>query len=93
MKLSYPVIAWVLQPSFKPKQVTLNSYHSNYGGVDWHKSDSGKAYNDNEVRFTQEEIILLGEQQLKKQQADLDKKQANIDKRKETLAKAKGALK
>ena len=93
MKLSYPVDVWVLQPSFKPKQVKLTGYYGNYCGDDYHSSESGKTYCVTEITCTENEIIAKGEQLVKKQQADLDKKQANLDKRKENLAKAKGTLK
>ena len=89
MEIIYPAVVWVLQPSFKPKQVTLIEEYSER----WYKSESGKSYHDSEIHLTQADAITAGEKQLEKQQADLDKKQANIHKRKENLAKAKGALK
>lgn len=91
MKVSqYPVKVWVLQPSFKPKEVELTIHYSNYGGQAHHRSSSGKIYADHEIALTFDEIIRMGEERLKTQQADLDKKQATLTKRKETLAKAKG---
>lgn len=91
MKVSqYPVKVWVLQPSFKPKEVELTRHYTTYQKMEYHQSSTGKTYHDGEIALTFDEIIRMGEERLKTQQADIDKKQASLTKRKETLAKAKG---
>lgn len=86
MKISeFPTKVWVLQPSFKPKQIELVGHYTHWQGQDYYHVLSGKPYHEGEVFPTKSEAIARGRERLSAQQADLDKKQANLNKRKAAL--------
>lgn len=80
----YPFSGWVLQPSFKPKEVTIVSGpHSSY-----QQSESGKWYANSDVYSTKDEAIQGGWERVRKQQEDLNKKQVSLNKKQAVLRKA-----
>ena len=82
----YPRKAWVLQPSLRPKQVTLVEGIATFEG--YAESNTGKWYRLNETYETKAEAIAAGWMRIGEQQAALDKKSANLDKKRAALAKA-----
>lgn len=86
MNRSYPRDVWVLQPSFRLKQVTVVRKYSCWGSTDHGDETEGrKRYAVSEMFATREEAITAGREQLKRQQADLTKKQENLKKRLDLL--------
>jgi hypothetical protein len=84
--VEFPYNAWVLQPSFKPKEVTLTE--KNWYGGQYHLSDTGKVYLLSEIYPTKQAAIVAGREQLEKQREDLNKRQERIDKRAAALDRA-----
>lgn len=82
----FPYNAWVLQPSFKPKEVTFTEKH--WYGDRRHRSGTGKVYPVSEIYPTKQAAIAAGREQLEKQREDLLKRQERIDKRAAALDKA-----
>jgi len=90
---TYPRTVWVLQPSFKPKQVTLVEAYSSWSDEEYGDfSESRRLYRREEQFFRQKDAIAAGRALLAKQQIDLDKKQANIAKKTAALDKAEKEL-
>lgn len=86
---TYPRQAWVLQPSFRPKEVTLVRRAFAYSPTDYgDTADTGKDYAPEDMFPTKADAIAEGKKRLDEQQAKLDKMQANLDKRRATLKKA-----
>ena len=85
---TYPFICWVLQPSFKPKQVQITSHYY----AEWYQSDTGARYAGADMFPTQEQAIAEGRTRLATQEALLARRQANIDKRRAALDKAEAKL-
>lgn len=85
MSKQFPYGAWVLQPSLKPKKVTITEpcYDPN-----WHKSESGKTYPTSSIYQTRNDALSAGWEAIITQQGDIDKRQKNLDKRKAALVKA-----
>lgn len=82
----YPCPGWVLQPSFKPKEVTLMGpcgYENKYI-----EAGNGKWYARSDVYATKTDAIRGGWAHVKRQQEALDKKQAALNKKQEVLRKA-----
>jgi len=81
---TYPFTAWVLTPSFAPKQVELvrGSYYA-----DWHSTEAKKNYHDSELYTSKEVAIEAGWRRLDEQTSALKKKADNINKKKATLTK------
>jgi hypothetical protein len=82
----YPREAWVLLPSFKPKQVRVVKKYTSFGGTDYGDvTESGRCYRLDELFDSKEAAITYGRAACDKQQADLDKRQQSIQKRREAL--------
>ena len=89
----YPRKAWVLQPSFKPKEVELIKPYRSFGGADYGDlTAESKLYAASEMFDTMRAAVDEGWRRIEKQQADLDKKAANLAKRKKALQAATAAL-
>ncbi len=89
-KRTYPYTAWMLQPSFKPVEVTIvaAAWPESPAYSNWEHTDKKKAVNLSDLFFSKSEAIDDGWERIKKQQADLDKKQENLNKRRAALEKA-----
>ncbi len=85
---TYPYTAWVLQPSFKPKQVEFVRNYVTWGRDYGDESASGKIYMKGDIFPTKEDVINEGWRRVEKQEADLEKKQASLNKKKTELTKA-----
>ena len=85
---TYPFICWVLQPSFKPKQVQITSHYY----AEWYEADTGARYAGADMFPTQEQAIAEGRTRLAAQEALLAKRQENITKRRAALDKAEAKL-
>lgn len=81
---TYPYQAWVLMPSFKPKEVELVAR----ARLDWEESSTGKWYHHTELHPSKAEAIAAGWEKIRIQQADIDKRQAKLNKRIVELDKA-----
>ena len=80
----FPYSAWVLMPSFRPKQVEVveKFYYSDWLGI-----STGKSYHASNLYESKQQAVGAGLAKLAAQQADIDKRQASLDKRKAELAK------
>ena len=89
-KRKYPRQAWVLQPSFKPKEITIvkraYGYSSTYSGYD--EADTGKTYHTVNLFDTKAAAIAAGREQIKKLQTDIARRQETVSKRIAALDKA-----
>lgn len=90
MERTYPYSAWVLQPSFKPKEVTFVRHSTNWNGSEDYgcETQSGKCYQRSQIHPTKAAAIAFGREEVKRMQGDLDKKQASLNKKTESLDKA-----
>lgn len=86
-QITLPMTGWILQPSFRLKQVTLVESCHWVSAPGWFRSEAGKTIHASDFHKTREEAINAGRQRLADQQKALDVKQANLDKRSEVLAK------
>lgn len=86
MSKSYPYQAWVLTPSFAPKEVTIvePSFWSTHG---WVPTISGKHYHESEVFDSKELAIKGGWSRLEDQETAIQKKIDSINKKKSVLTK------
>ncbi|MBO9679512.1 MAG: hypothetical protein J7556_14820 [Acidovorax sp.] len=83
---NFPYTAWVLMPSFKPVQITLERISNGSTSYDeWHKAESGKFYHTDKIHPTKAAAIAWGLADLAKQQAAINKKQENLNKRRAAL--------
>ena len=90
---TYPYNAWVLTPSFKPKEVTLVKAYRAFGGQDYGDlTETGKMYGVTEMFPTKRDAVMDGWAQVDKQKADLDKKLIGIAKRRKALQEATRSL-
>lgn len=84
---TYPYKAWVLMPSFKPKEVELVEKYSAYY-TEYDQAAGGKSYHLSELHHSKSAAIAEGRERAAKQSADLAKKQASLAKRIAELDKA-----
>lgn len=86
----YPRQAWVLLPSFKPKEVTIIEKAHPYSSMfsDWDKAEGGKTYHVDKLHPSITAAIADGREQVKKMAADIAKRQASMEKRIASLDKA-----
>lgn len=90
-KRKYPRQAWVLTPSFKPKEVTIEKGYASWRGAsDWDIAEGGKQYHVDTLFDSKAAAIANGREQVIKTQADIDKRQLNLNKRIAALDKAEG---
>jgi len=54
---TYPYQGWVLQPSFKPVEITIEANNSHWGGEYWDRTSSGKLVNQANVYMTKKAAI------------------------------------
>ena len=86
---TYPYTAWVLQPSFKPKEVTFVKHYEGWSGEDYGcKSESGRVYRRVAIHATKTAAITFGNAEVRSMQLALDKKQGSLNKKREALTKA-----
>lgn len=79
---TYPYTAWVLTPSFKPKQVTLIRAYSSFRQNDYgDMTKLGKCYATSEIHASIEGAISFGRESLKRQRLDLNKRLGNWSKK------------
>ncbi|KAF1698321.1 hypothetical protein CSC62_05275 [Pseudoxanthomonas jiangsuensis] len=89
MSRTYPYKAWVIQPSGKPKEVTLVETYDSWLDVSWDISDSGKSYHIDNLHPTKDAAIAAGLDALDAQQANLTKRQTTLEKKRATLIAAR----
>ena len=86
---TYPYTAWVLQPSFKPKEVTFVKHCESWSGEDYGcESESGRVYRRDAIHATKTDAITFGHAEVRRMQLALDKKQESLNKKREALTKA-----
>lgn len=90
MSRQYPRQAWVLTPSFKPKEVTIIKP---YGGIcdEWDVAEGGKLYHKDLLFHSVSDAITNGRAQVESQKADIVKRQERLSKRITALDKAESA--
>lgn len=88
MKRKYPRQAWMLQPSFKPVEVTVvkRPYPHSYPDLD--ELSTGKTEHIESLYPTKAAAIAAGREAVAKAEADLLKRRANLDKKIKSLDKA-----
>jgi hypothetical protein len=90
---TYPRKAWVLLPSFKPKEVELVKPYRAFGGLDYGDlTETGKMYQVAELFDTKRAAVDEGWRRVDEQKAALDKKLINIAKKRKALQAATGEL-
>ena len=88
-KRQYPRQAWMLLPSFKPKELTIVEHYRNWGsGMDWDRAEGGKTYNVDKLFGTKADAITAGRDLIEKARADIAKRQETMNKRIAALDKA-----
>ena len=86
---TYPYTAWVLQPSFKPKEVTFVNHCEGWIGEDYGcESEGGRVYRRDAIHATKTAAITFGTAEVRRMQLAIDKKQESLNKKREALAKA-----
>ena len=86
---TYPYTAWVLQPSFKPKEVTFVRHDKGWSDEDYGcESGSGRVYRRDAIHAAKTDAITFGNAEVRRMQLALDKKQERLNKKRETLTKA-----
>lgn len=89
---TYPYVAWVLTPQFKPVQKTFVSKYEGWSNKDYGDNvEGGGIYERAYIFMTLEAAIEWARKDIERQQAAIDKKQANLDKRKANVAKAEAS--
>lgn len=83
-----PYTAWVLQPSFKPKEATFTRHVTSMGEHYGSEANTGKWYRSKEIFPTKEDAIFAGRLRIDQLQADIDKRITNLNKKKAALDKA-----
>lgn len=81
----YPYQAWVLTPSFAPKQVTVVEPDRWSNG--WLPTESGKHYQASDIYATKALAIQGGWDRVATQEAALKKKVESLEKKKSVLTK------
>lgn len=90
---TFPYKAWVLMPSFKPKEVEMVRAYESYSRQDYGDlTGAGKLYARPDIFGSKREAIEEGWRRVDKQKADLDKKLVNIVKKRRALMTATGEL-
>ena len=88
---TYPYTGWVLQPSFKPVEVTFVKEYRSMGSMGKHYGDasqSGKVFAARDIFPTKEAAIQYGWKEVERIQADLDKRTENLRKKRAALNNA-----
>ncbi|MBP3934475.1 MAG: hypothetical protein J6D44_11480 [Pseudomonas sp.] len=86
MSKSYPYQAWVLTPSFAPKEVTIVE-PGGWATDGWLPTIAGKHYHESEVFDSKDLAIEGGWSRLEEQEAAIQKKLDSINKKKSILTK------
>lgn len=90
---TFPYKAWVLTPSFKPKEVELVRAYKSFSNEDYGDlTATTKLYARADIFGSKREAIEEGWRRVDKQKADLDKKLVNIMKKRRALQAATGEL-
>ncbi|MGU9816054.1 hypothetical protein ACU684_11760 [Pseudomonas sp. LF135] len=87
-KTKYPYMAWVLMPSFKPKEIEIvreGSRSNHYQHTD--RNSSGKHYALSDLHETKADAVSAGLAKLEVQREAQAKRQESIDKKAAELAK------
>lgn len=86
----YPRQAWVLMPSYKPKEVTVIKPYGTYspGVKEWDIIESGKSYHHAYLYASKEVAIATGKDLCLRMQLALNKRQISLDKKIAALNKA-----
>ena len=88
---TYPRDVWVLQPSFKPVQITVTKKYGSYTNYDYGDlSDKGKLYAPESMFESKGAAIADGRERCAKLRADLEKREENLCKKIAALNKAEG---
>lgn len=81
----YPFKAWVLTPSFAPKEIELVEGSTTVAG--YHITASNKYYHESQLFETKRNAVADGWIKISEQQSALDKRVQGIAKKKATLTK------
>lgn len=89
---TYPRKAWVLTPSFKPKEVELVSQMKAFSRDYGDKTESGKCYEHSEMFETKQAAVMDGWRRYDEQAAKLDKMRISLEKKRQALRNALAEL-
>lgn len=92
MNTTYPFQAWVLMPSFKPKEVTIVKQYIS-SSPEYQESASSSLYHKDDLYPSKAIAIATGRELLVKQKATLDKRLETLNKKQAALDKAEAELK
>ncbi|MNU46265.1 hypothetical protein D3C71_351230 [compost metagenome] len=90
--MELPRKVWVLMPSFKPKQIEVETFKTSGIWGDWYHMASGKGYHARDVYESKQDAIEEGFKQLEDRSQYLDKQLEKQAKRREALMKAQLGL-
>lgn len=88
--MELPRKVWVLQPSFKPKEIEVETFKESSIWGAWYHTASGKGYRQKDVYESKQEAIAGGWERVKQEQEALAKKQESLEKKQNALHKASG---
>lgn len=93
-KRSYPRKVWVLQPSFKPVEITVVGQYASWSRDDYgDTSDKGKTYPVDSMHKTLDLAVAHGRLECERIRADIEKRTENLSKKIAALDKAAGGAK
>ncbi|MFS2027111.1 hypothetical protein [Massilia sp. CT11-137] len=89
-KRQYPRQAWVLLPSFKPKELTITQRSHPYSSMfeSWDLASDGKSYHFEKLHPNKDAAIAAGRDLIEKARANIAKRQETMNKRIAALDKA-----
>jgi hypothetical protein len=87
--MELPRKVWVLTPSFKPKEIEVETFKTSGIWGDWYHMASGKGYRARDVYESKQDAIEGGFKKLEERAQYLDKQLEQQAKRRDALMKAK----
>jgi hypothetical protein len=84
----YPYYAWVLQPSFKPKQILIVGRVFLYSYPEYDKTKSGTSYHIDKLFLTKDAAVAHGWERIREIEADLAKRTERLAQKRQELEKA-----
>lgn len=90
-EITLPVSGWVVQPSFRVKEVKLVEACQWLSAPEWFKTDTGKTVHASQFHATRGDAIQAAELVLQAQEEKLKTQTDNLAKRRTQLEKEKAA--
>ncbi|MFY3647757.1 hypothetical protein ACOTET_26685 [Achromobacter xylosoxidans] len=86
--MELPRKVWILLPSFKPKEIEVETFNDSNIWGQWYLTANGKGYRAKDVYESKHDAIQGGLQRLEERQQYLDKQLEKQSKRRDALMKA-----